>query len=32
MFPGVRLERDIEATMRDGTGLRADVCSPDAPG
>jgi predicted acyl esterase len=32
MFPGVRLERDIEATMRDGTVLRADVYSPDAPG
>jgi predicted acyl esterase len=30
MFPGIRLERDIEATMRDGTGLRADVYSPDA--
>lgn len=32
MFPGVRLERDVEATMRDGTVLRADVYSPDAPG
>jgi len=32
MFPGVRLALDAEATMRDGTVLRADVYSPDAPG
>jgi len=32
MFPGVRLQRDAEATMRDGTVLRADVYSPEAPG
>jgi hypothetical protein len=32
MFPGVRLERDIKATMRDGTVLRADVYSPNTPG
>ena len=32
MFPGVRLERDVEATMRDGTVLRADVYSPTEPG
>lgn len=32
LFPGVRLERDVEATMRDGTVLRADVYTPDTPG
>lgn len=32
MFPGVRVERDVESTMRDGVILRADVYSPNAPG
>jgi hypothetical protein len=32
MFPGVRLDRNVEARMRDGTVLRADVYSPETPG
>lgn len=32
LFPGVRVTRNVEATMRDGIVLRADVYSPDASG
>lgn len=32
MLAGVTLERDVPATMRDGTVLRADVYRPERPG